>query len=231
MYDTGTAYLDEYAIASVPFLVFEMAEGDIRSKIDFSNKLDIAWKLKSLHDVAVGLDQLHSIGIGHQDLKPSNVLLYENGLVSKIGDLGSSLCSEIKAPHESASGRFTGDSDYVPIEFLYRHIEPDLVKRIRATDMYLFGSLICFYFTGVNTTNMIFRNIDRQFRWSNWNGSFAAVKDYLIQGYYKAIKEFKKSIPHEYLADELSIILEYTCFPYPEKKRTPYLPTTERKSI
>jgi serine/threonine protein kinase len=218
--DQGTATLENFPIPTVPFLILEMADGDIRSTIDFSNTLDFAWKLRSLHNVAVAIKQLHGIGVEHQDLKPSNILIYENGKISKVGDLGSSLCSAI-APLKNPSGRFQGDADYVPIEYLYGHIEPDEIKRGRATDMYLFGNLLSFYFTGFNMTNLIFRNIDRQFRWNNWTGGFSTVKEYLLNGYSKALREFRKEIPNDYLGDELCEMLRYTCFPYPNKRGHP----------
>ena len=43
----------------VPFIMFEMADGDIRKAIDASEKIDAAWKLRVLHHVAVGIQQLH----------------------------------------------------------------------------------------------------------------------------------------------------------------------------
>jgi len=155
--------------------------------------------LKSLHDVAVGLKQLHGVEIGHQDLKPSNVLLYKKGIISKIGDLRRSLCWDITAPHEDG-GNFPGDFAYAPPEFLYRFIEPDFNLRVRATDMYLLGSLVVFYFTGANMTALIAKNMDVNFRWDKWGGSFFEVKDYLIDGFYKALKEFKSSISNADLA-------------------------------
>lgn len=220
--DEGEEFIDGFTISNVPYLIFEMADGDVRSHMNFSKDVETAWKLQSLHNVAVGLKQLHTVEIGHQDLKPSNVLLYDSGILSKIGDLGRSLCADIEAPHENG-GDFPGDFTYAPPEFLYRYINPDKNSRIRSTDMYLFGSLIVFYFTGANMTAMIGKNIDPQFRWGIWGGAYIDVKDYLIDGFYKSLKEFKDSISDNDLANELTIILEYCCFPYPEKRGHPKL--------
>lgn len=218
--DEGEEWLDGFTIGQVPYLIFDLADGDIRSQLNFNNNIELAWKLRSLHNVAVGLKQLHQVEIGHQDLKPSNVLLYDQGIVSKIGDLGRSLCSEIQAPHDT-DGTFTGDWTYAPPEFLYGYIEPDWNKRTRATDLYLFGSLIVFYFTGTNMTALIGQHVDRQFLWMNWGGSFDEVKDYLKDGFYKALKDFRSSIPDNQLAEELSKLIEYCCFPYPERRGHP----------
>jgi serine/threonine protein kinase len=218
--DEGEEFLDEYTISNVPYLIFEMADGDVRAHMNFSSDIDIAWKLNSLHDVAVGLKQLHGVKIGHQDLKPSNILLYKKGIVSKVGDLGRSLCSDIQAPHENG-GDFPGDFTYAPPEFLYRYVLPDWNLRIRSTDMYLFGSLVTYYFLGVNMTALIGKNIDPQFKWGNWSGTFLEVKDYLIDAFYKALEEFKKSLSSQELGKELVEVLEYCCFPYPEKRGHP----------
>lgn len=218
--DEGEEFIDGYTISNVPYLIFEMADGDIRSHMNFSKDIDLAWKLKSLHDVAVGLKQLHSIEIGHQDLKPSNVLVYNNGIVTKVGDLGRSLCSEIDAPHDNGKD-FPGEFTYAPPEYLYRYVEPDWNKRVRATDMYLFGSLVTYYFLGANMTALIGKNLDPQFRWGKWGGSFLDVQDYLIDAFYKALKEFKGSLSNQELAIELVNVLEFCCFPYPEKRGHP----------
>lgn len=218
--DEGEEILEGFTIPNVPYLIFEMSDGDVRSHMNFSKDVEIAWKLKSLHNVAVGMKQLHGVEIGHQDLKPSNILLYENGIVSKVGDLGRSLCAEIEAPHENG-GDFPGDLNYAPPEFLYRYIDPDWNFRVRSTDMYLFGSLIVFYFSGANMTALIGKNLDPQFKWTQWRGTYADVHDYLVDAFYKAIKEFKSSISDKKLSEELTTIIEYCCFPIPEKRGHP----------
>lgn len=218
--DEGEEFVEDYTISNVPYLIFEMADGDVRSHMNFSSNFDLAWKLHSLHDVAVGLNQLHSIKIGHQDLKPSNVLLYEKGIVSKIGDLGRSLCADIPAPHDNGVD-FPGEFYYAPPEYLYRYTLPDWEIRIRSTDMYLFGSLVTYYFLGSNMTALIGKNLDPQFKWGRWGGTFLEVKDYLIDAFYKALMEFKDSITDKELANELVKVVEYCCFPYPEKRGHP----------
>jgi len=218
--DEGEEIVEGFTIPNVPYLILEMADGDVRSHMNFSKDVEISWKLQSLHNVAVGLKQLHGVEIGHQDLKPSNILLYDKGVVSKVGDLGRSLCADIVAPHENG-GDFPGDLNYAPPEFLYRYIDPDWNFRIRSTDMYLFGSLIVFYFSGANMTALIGKNLDPQFRWDHWRGTYLEVKDYLVDAFYKALKEFKLGIRDKELANELAIVIEYCCFPIPIKRGHP----------
>jgi serine/threonine protein kinase len=215
--DEGEIYVDGFTIPNVPYLIFEIAEGDVRSNIKFSNNSEIAWKIKSLHDIAVGLNQLHNVEISHQDLKPSNVLLYNESTVSKIGDLGRSLCSSLKAPHDDGFS-FTGQMNYSPPEFLYRYIQQDWNQRVRSTDMYLFGSLITYYFFGMNMTALILKHLDPRFRWTVYKGNFSEVKDYLIDAYFKSIDEIRISLGNKEFSSDLIEIISYCCYPIPEER-------------
>ena len=215
--DEGEESVEDFAIPNVPYLIFEAAEGDIRSNIKFSNNVDLAWKIKSLHDIAVGLNQLQRIGISHQDLKPSNVLLYEKSTVSKIGDLGRSLCTAIPAPHDDGTS-FPGQINYSPPEFLYGYIQPDWHQRVNSTDMYLFGSLITYYFLGINMTALIFKHLDVRFRWTTFRGTFAQVSDYLKDAYSKALDEISTSLGSGEFSVDLLEIIKYCCQPIPENR-------------
>lgn len=217
--DEGELYLASFTIPNVPFLIFELAETDVRNKLSFAKDLDNAWKLQSLHDTAVGLRQLHSAKITHQDLKPSNVLLYHDSTISKIGDLGRSLCESIQAPHDN--GTFTGDFRYAPPELLYGYYLEDASIRKYATDCYLFGSMIVFYFIGLNMTSLLAKNINKDFKWTKWHGAYAEVLSYVLEAYELSINEFKSQIENETLKEELGQIVEYLCFPKPEKRGHP----------
>ena len=73
----------------VPFLVFEFTgEGDVRKHTSM-HAPGLAWRLRVFHGICVGIRQLHSRDVVHQDLKPENVLIF-NKDVSKIADLGRS---------------------------------------------------------------------------------------------------------------------------------------------
>lgn len=215
--DEGEVFVNGFTIPNVPYLIFEIAEGDVRSNIKFSNNSEIAWKIKSLHDIAVGLNQLHNVEISHQDLKPSNVLLYNESTVSKIGDLGRSLCSSIKAPHDDGFS-FTGQMNYSPPEFLYGYIQQDWNQRVRSTDMYLFGSLITYYFFGINMTALILKHLDSRFRWTVYKGNFSEVKEYLIDAYFKSLDEIKLSLGNKDFSIDLIEIISYCCYPIPEER-------------
>ena len=45
--------------SKVEYLIFDLADGDIRAHLDAQHAFDLAFALRTLHHVAVGLDQLH----------------------------------------------------------------------------------------------------------------------------------------------------------------------------
>ena len=215
--DSGQEFLTNFAIGIVPYLVFELADGDVRSRIDFSNKLDFAWKLHSLHDIAVGLKQLHYVNVSHQDLKPSNVLLFNKN--SKLGDLGRSMCKDMDSQYNKQ--QYSGDWNYAPPEMMYRYYDADWNKRVYATDCYLLGSMIVFYFAGVSMSALLVKNLPENFRWETWRGTFSEIKPYLLEAFLNAIIEFKESIDDEYFKNELSLLIEHLCYPFPEQRGHP----------
>jgi serine/threonine protein kinase len=89
------------ALSRVECLVFELAEGgDIRSHLDAMAAFDLAFAFRLLHDVAVGVEGLHKVDIAHQDLKPSNVLVFTRDTGAKISDLGRAWSKDHPAPHD-----------------------------------------------------------------------------------------------------------------------------------
>lgn len=213
----GEVNVTGYSFQTVPYLIFDLADGDVRKKIDFSAHLDYAWRLKSLHDISVGLKQLHAVEVSHQDLKPSNILTYNSE--TKIGDLGRSMCRSMDGPYNKEM--YTGDWTYAPPELLYGVYEKDWFKRVFATDCYLLGSLVVFYFAGIGMTALLRSYIPNNFSWENWRGPYDDVVPYLENGFSSALDEFETNINNAYLSKELRRIVEYLCNPIIEKRGHP----------
>jgi hypothetical protein len=73
-----------------PILVMELVEGVTLERVIQSRTFDMKHCLKVLDDVLAGLEAMHSVGLGHLDVKPSNVVLRrgEQGVLVDFGLAG-----------------------------------------------------------------------------------------------------------------------------------------------
>ncbi len=58
-----------------PILVMELVPGVTLDNVVRARSLDLARALRLLDDVLAGLEAMHGVGVGHLDLKPSNVVI------------------------------------------------------------------------------------------------------------------------------------------------------------
>jgi len=200
----------------VQYLILELADSDARRQM-FLQQFDDAWSLRALHQVAVGLDQLHKKMIAHQDLKPSNVLIFEQKQ-SKVGDLGRSIKDGRLSPHEGLN--FPGALAYSPPEYLYRNRPEDWMVRRFGSDIYLLGSLLHFFYTGVALTPALGNQLDPNHKWDKWNGTFAEILPFLYAAFTNVREEFLKNC-HSEDCEELDRLLSYLCDPDPYKRGHP----------
>jgi serine/threonine protein kinase len=212
---SGEANVTGYgAVDIVPYLIFEWAEGDIRDLIADRGPMDSALLFKSLHSIATGLKQLHQINVSHNDLKPSNVLVFGPG-EHKICDLGSSVCAALPSPNDKLL--FGGDYNYAPPEILYHADCVDRASQARLTDLYLFGSMFAFYFTNLSMTALLTNHLPLIFRTGEWTGTWVEVKEYLLPAFSEALDDLSGTIPLEFRADVV-LMVEKLCFPFPERR-------------
>lgn len=211
--DAGYDNFPGYLIANVYYLIFEKADGDVRAHLNFSSLIDNAWKLRSLHNIAVGLKQLHSIGVSHQDLKPSNVFIYEN-VTSKIGDLGRSLCENLESPHAKLD--FAGDTRYAPPEVFHKFLLSEWINRVYAIDLYLLGSMACFYFTNLSMTALLSQKINSGINILSLD--FENALPYWINAFDAVIDEFENHVKNISKKELLIDALRMLCNPDPRKR-------------
>jgi serine/threonine protein kinase len=207
----------------VHYLIFEMADSTARDHIALAYRLDNAWRMRSLHNVAVGLDQLHKNGIAHQDLKPSNVLLFEKLKQSKIGDLGRAESKASKSVYFNYE--IAGDPSYSPPEFLYHHVLPDWNIRRQACDLYHLGSLLSFYYTKSQMTSLLQSYLPSPYHWQNWTGDYKVVLPYLNEAFEAVVTDMKvtifESVKDAELTKEIVTIVQHLCTPNPEERGHP----------
>lgn len=217
--DSGNEYVEPLHNMLVPYLVFEMADYDLHHILDITDNLDFAWKMKSLHDVASGMYHLHRLGITHQDIKPSNILLFNKE--TKIGDLGCSSCESIEE-NPFIDRLFTGDHNYAPPERLYNYPLDDKNKQKYLTDCYLLGSLIVFYLTGVSMNALVLKYLPQYLAPDNYNGNLDELLSYLSNAFAKAMTEISDFIPKNIkIKERLLNIIEFLCNPNPKRRGHP----------
>lgn len=143
--DDGQVQVENFP-APVPYLVFQRADGTVREHlVNLAGSVELAWKLRALHHIATALRQLHGLRVAHQDLKPSNVLVFA-GRESKVGDLGRASTMDDPQPHDDC--QFAGDRTYAPPELLYGFGSRDWNERRFGCDAYHLGSMVIFFFLG-----------------------------------------------------------------------------------
>ena len=163
-------------LGRVPCLVFELADGDIREYQAKLEAFDLAWVLRTLKHVAVGIEQLHGVHATHQDIKPSNVLTQAAGREMKLGDLGRAERQGIDGP--TSTRDIPGAIAYAPPEQLYGAFDYRWETR-RSADMYHLGSLALQLFVGHTVTLLIQQELPGPARIGSWSGSFHDVLPYL----------------------------------------------------
>ena len=201
----------------VEYLIFELANGDIRSFISFESAFETAWAIRTMHQAAAALRQLHSAQIAHQDVKPSNVLCFSNQH-TKLADLGRASDRDRTSPHDELD--FAGDRTYAPPELLYGHVPEDWNRRRLGSDLYMLGSLVLFLCVQVSMTHLIFKRLNKEHRWLNWGGNYKEVLPYIQSAFAEIIRDLRKQITTEF-ADEIPELVKQLCNPDPDRRGDP----------
>lgn len=201
----------------VPYLLFELAEGDIRKFVGKASDAEDSWRFKHLHEVATGLHQLHTHRIAHQDLKPANILVFaDEG--AKIGDLGRASRDGHVAPHDNLP--IPGDRRYAPPELRYGEMPTSWVDRREASDLYHLGSLMCFLFTGLSVNAILDQKTPEPFRPENWRGRYSEILPHVIAAFTKLLDEVSPQFP-EWARDEMTTLLKQMCHPEYQQRGAP----------
>jgi serine/threonine protein kinase len=131
--DVGEADGTSYLVAEY------VPGGSLEDRLREEGALPIAEALRIGAEVATGLDALHRGGLVHRDVKPSNLMLYEDGRAA-ITDFGLA-----KGPAYTVltkPGQVMGTLDY---------LAPELIRGEAATpstDIYAFGCVVYECITG-----------------------------------------------------------------------------------
>lgn len=183
----GNLMIQGAPIPQVSYLIFEKADGDIRYALDAEREVPASWKLRMLHNAATGLWQMHGRLMAHQDVKPSNVLIF-SGNTAKVADLGRASQAGVAAPHDNLD--FPGDPAHQPLEFFYSQISSEWNERRQASDLFMLGSLMLFLFGGTSVVAAVKTKLPDPVQPENWQGrSYAEALPYIRVAFNEAIDE------------------------------------------
>ncbi len=123
------------------YLIFEHADGSVATLVADQADLTLGDYLQLLHQSAVALQQLHDRQIAHLDIKPSNILLF-NQRGAKLADLGRSIQKNCPSPFDDYL--VVGDLRFAPPELMYSKFPPAWDTHRLGCDFYLLGSILYF---------------------------------------------------------------------------------------
>jgi serine/threonine protein kinase len=221
----GTAKVSDIykPLDKVPYLILQMAKGSIRDEVDqwkeFNKKFDMAWALRSLHHSAIGVKELHDMHIVHQDIKPSNVLVFPvEG--SKLTDLGSA--SQVGNPSHNDKKVLPGDSSYAVPEQWYGWGASDFDNKY-LVDLYRLGSLIFFFFADCSATDAIQLKISVIYEKEFVKTDFNSDLPYLQYAFGESLNELRTMVEKSAgdLTDEIVMIAQQLCNPDPRLRGDP----------
>ena len=206
-----------FALPTVSYIVFEVADGDIRKALDTTPDVTAAVKLRWLHHAATGLRQLHDHGVAHQDVKPSNVLVFPRDDTgdrpSKIGDLGRATDQARPMWHDALA--IAADSAYAPPEQLYGATPGGFGPRRLACDVYQLGSIATFLLEGATMNALLTLELHPTFHWTNWRGSYDDVLPYVRDAFGRALGRVRTAVVDMEDVDRLVALIGYLCDPDP----------------
>ncbi|HZC23617.1 MAG TPA: hypothetical protein VE866_09785 [Candidatus Binatia bacterium] len=208
------------------YLVFERADGNLRERLMEDAPMEPIDRLRALRQVATGLNQLHTRGIAHQDLKPSNVVNYGkhgDGLDNKITDLGRGSHREHRAIHDRAA--CAGDKRYAPLELLYEQPASGFDRRRLGADAYLLGSLIAQVFSGVTITQAVLAKLPETHQPKRWGDGYPQLLPRLREAFDAVVLELRASWPYPSedpkIAEQLDLAIRQLCDPDPSLRGHP----------
>lgn len=219
--DHGGVHLEENnPLSLVQYLILEQADNDIRSFVGHQEESKLSWTLNMMHQVTVAAQQLHSINIAHQDIKPANVLVFKS-IMAKLGDLGRSTQFNNPSPYDHLF--VAGDRGYSPPELLYHkhgELPYDWKTRRLGCDFYMLGNLIHFMSAGTTVNAMLFEKLDRKLWPNRWTSSYDEVFPFVQACFMQCIGELKMTI-HPAIASDIASVVKQLCNPRPEERGLP----------
>ncbi|MCZ0937634.1 MAG: hypothetical protein OXJ55_03295 [Caldilineaceae bacterium] len=229
--DSGETHVDPAdPYSAVFYLIFELADSDIRAHVSRQDQDDVGHLLQLMHQVSVASQQLHSAKISHLDIKPSNVLVFRQ-LGARLADLGRSIVSGQSSPVGSFA--CMGDMRYAPLELLYANVRPEWKDNRESCDFYLLGNLLFFLLTSSSLTQMLSNRLvklDSSLHYGNRAMSYDHVFPYVSRTFFQIIRELRSDPRVDYVPEIVDVVRQF-CDPDPSQRGLPLNRGASRYSL
>ncbi len=219
--DAGTINVPGFAppVDVVYYVIFEKADGSLRDSHLQPGHKNWSAAFVALHHVAIGLEQLHRAEVAHQDIKPSNILNFDEKLF-KVSDLGRVVDKAGSSPFSGVS--FPGDRTYRPTEIFFGINSFDFNFR-RSCDMYMLGSLAFHLVEDVPINICVIK--EAQLIKHNLNHlTFSDALPYLVSGFNTVLRRYRESCEKVFgtnMSELLCNVVSEMCNPDPSKRGAP----------
>jgi serine/threonine protein kinase len=210
-------------VVGIPYIIFEHGDCDTHFLLATAKRLDVAWHMRTLHHAALGIMQLHSEDIAHQDVKRSNVV-FRNGEDAKLIDLGRAVKRD--RPSRNDGRLMSCQPANAPPEQIYGYQPPNWDQKHFAADLYMLGS---YGFSMLCDTTMTVALLDRlapQFRPAGifgptaFSGPFEDVLPALKQAFAEVLVTATPLIDSS-IREGFTDVLGLLCNPDPAKRGHP----------
>ena len=177
------------------FIIFEKARTDVRNFLGELKPTEFKHIPIFVHNLAIGLRQIHSNDITHNDIKPSN-FLYFDATLQKISDFGSATSENIRSPNDPED--FLGDPNYYPPEAWGYKFRPPYsghfvsIEFRKLGDLYMLGSMIYYFITGSSLNLQISSKMSNDHKSRIPNIEFSDAIEYLDNIHGQVIFEMKQ---------------------------------------
>lgn len=223
--DSGTHQVVVDGVRDIVFfIVFELADGDLRKFVEVEYGKDLVWIASAIHSFCVAISQIHRVDVYHNDFKPGNALIFKD--TEKVADFGRATSPNFPVAHDPSL--CAGDLRFAPPEQLYACENPvtqlDKFIKAKAGDLYNLGSVMHFLITKRSITPEIISRLDMQFRppqhiHGGWFDNLEQVLPYWRKSYDSVMTEFYDDLPgdwnvkYKFALEEIRDIIMHLCEP------------------
>lgn len=227
--DSGELKLEGFVVKNVSYIVYELSEGKIGDFLRFSSKTDFVVdlgmlidKLKSLHQVAKGVKQLHTHLIAHHNITPQSVEVFDKNMLTKVSGLQKSRTRKGVLNSPVSAKLFDGDYTYAPPEAIFNYKMSEEMSTYYQIDTYMFGNLIVYYLSSMNMTTLINRRCPcALMNWASKGASYEQVLPDILKAFNESLDDIAASISVDELRTPIVEIIEGLCHPDPQKRGYP----------